>query len=213
MVTKKTDKIALEAGDGNACEVESTQERPGGIIETLKLMKYCWKQCLNVFLVFFVTLSLYPVIQARIEPVDKEFFGTAERTRKYFTPVCCFFVFNMCAMLGNMLPGYVKAPGPDRLWIPIVSRVLFIPFFLLCNFHPSARAFAVLIPSDYLYLLCNVVFGLSSGYLSSLCMIYAPQSTPANFAGNAGMLAAACLVLGIVCGVNFSRILLWIAMA
>lgn len=212
MVTKKTTKFTLESGYGNAYEIEDSQEKPTGIIETLKLMKYCWKQCLNVFLVFFVTLSLYPVIMARIEPVNKKFFGTVGLTEKYFTPVCCFFVFNMCAMLGSMLPDYVKAPGPDGLWIPIVSRILFIPFFLFCNFNPTARVFAIFIPSDYLYLLGNIVFGLSSGYLSSLCMIYAPQSTPAKYAGNAGMLAAAFLVLGIVCGVNFSRILLWIAM-
>jgi len=55
----------------------------------------------------------------------------------------------------------------------------------------------------------GVVLGLSSGYYSSLCMMYAPKCVPPEHAGTAGMMAAAFLVLGIFVGINFSFVFSW----
>ena len=176
----------------------------------LLVLRYAWKQCLNVFLVFFVTLSIFPVIQAGIKPMNQQFFGSKIATDNYFSAVCCFLVFNGSAMIGNIIPNYVQFPGPNRLWIPVVFRFAFIPFFLFCNYAPDIRSWPVYIQSDLLYIFAGVFLGLTSGYFSSLCMMYAPRSVPAEHAGTAGMMAAACLVMGIFLGVNFSSAMAWL---
>lgn len=176
----------------------------------LYVLRFCWKQCLNVFLVFFVTLSVFPVIQANIKPLNKEFFGDVRTTESYFSAVCCFLVFNGSAMLGNIIPNYMQLPGPDKLWIPVLLRFIFIPFFLFCNFSPENRAWSVHIQSDWLFIAGGTLLGLTSGYFSSLCMMYAPRSVPSEHAGTAGMMAAACLVMGIFFGINFSALFAWL---
>lgn len=59
---------------------------------------------------------------------------------KYFLPVLCFLNFNLLAMIGNLL-ATERLPRipPNRLWIPVVLRLLFIPFFLFCNYSPDTR--------------------------------------------------------------------------
>ena len=173
------------------------------------VFKQIWMQCFNVFMVFFVTLAIFPAVHAGIRPIDPNFFGSVETTDKYFSAVNCFLVFNSCAMIGNIFPNWFKVPGPKYLWIPVMSRLLLFPFFLLCNYHPLHRQWPVYINNDYIFILGGIVLGLSSGYYSSLCMMYAPRCVPKEHAGTAGMMAAAFLVIGIFCGINFSFVLSW----
>ncbi len=158
-------------------------------------------------MVFFVTLAIFPAVHAGIEPNDEHFFGSFENTQKYFSAVNCFLVFNCFAMIGNIFPNWFTIPGPKYLWIPVVSRLLLIPFFLFCNYHPNLRKWPVYISNDYIFIMGGIILGLSSGYFSSLCMMYAPRCVPQEHAGTAGMMAAAFLVIGIFTGVNFSLVL------
>ncbi|KPM11983.1 equilibrative nucleoside transporter 1-like protein [Sarcoptes scabiei] len=177
----------------------------------LYVFKFVWKQCLNVFLVFFITLSTFPVIQSGIKPIDPEFFGSIEKTQTYYIAVCCFLIFNACAMFGSIAPNFIIFPGPEKLWIPVISRFLFIPFFMLCNYVPDRRQWPVWIQSDFLYVFGGILMGFSSGYYSSLSMMYAPKSVPnQKYAGVAAMMAAASLVSGIFFGINFSYFLAWL---
>lgn len=197
-----------ESGLSDSVEASKTpaNQRPPYML----VLRYAWKQCLNVFLVFFVTLSVFPVIQAGIQPLNSKFMGDETTTKSYWSAVFCFLVFNGSAMVGNLVPNYMQRPGPDRLWIPVVLRFIFIPFFLFCNFAPENRAWPIFIQSDWLFILGGMLLGLSSGYFSSLCMMYAPRSVPPEHAGTAGMMAAGCLVLGIFFGINFSAIMAWL---
>ena len=170
----------------------------------------CWKQCLNVFLIFFVTLAVFPVIQTNVFPSNPELFGTSERTKKYFAAVFCFFCFNFSAMLGNLIPNFYTLPGPNKLWIPVVLRFAFIPFFLFSNLLPATRTLPVYFGNDHLYLIVCIVFAMSSGYLSSLAMMYAPRSAPPEYAGTAAMMAAASLMTGIFIGVTVSPYIMMI---
>jgi len=102
----------------------------------------------------------------------------------------------------------LKQPGPRFLWIPVVLRVLFIPFFLLCNYQPRGveRLLPVLITNDWAYWFGGIFLGLTSGYYSSLAMMYCPRTVEPEYAATAGMFGAACLITGIFCGINFSLI-------
>ncbi|GBM82289.1 Equilibrative nucleoside transporter 3 [Araneus ventricosus] len=165
-----------------------------------KIFWKTWTQCFNVFFVFFVTLTVFPAIHADIQMVDKDFIIP----EKYFTPVTCYLCFNFFAMMGSLVPNWIKWPGPRFLWIPVVLRILMIPYFMLCNYKPDKRQIPILIDNDWAYFGMAVAFGFTSGYYSSLAMMYAPGCVETEHAPIAGMMAALFLVLGIVCGVNFT---------
>ena len=64
-----------------------------------------------------------------------------------------------------------------RLLVLSLSRTLFIPLFLACNLHRDASSPSTppIINSDVLYMLLLFAFGLSNGYVSSLCLMAAPS--------------------------------------
>ena len=69
-------------------------------------------------------------------------------------------------------------PGPRHVWIPIVLRaVILIPVYVLCNYQPegSVRVFPVLIQSDIVFILAGIIMAFTSGYYSSLTMMYGPK--------------------------------------
>jgi equilibrative nucleoside transporter 1/2/3 len=154
-------------------------------------------------MVFFVSLSVFPSVQADIESTGTLF------SHDYFAPVTTFFTFNFFAMSGNIVcaTDKIPKPGPKYLWIPVFLRLLFIPFFLFCNFNPENRAWPVLIPNDYVYWVGAMLLGFTSGYFSSLCMMFAPKSVKPEDAEMAGMMAAFFLIFGIFSGVCFSNAL------
>jgi len=66
-------------------------------------------------------------------------------------------------------------PGPRWTWLPVMLRALFIPFFMFCNFKPEKRTLPVLFGNDYLYCFGGILMAVSSGYLSSLTMMFSPR--------------------------------------
>lgn len=165
----------------------------------------CWPQCFNVFLTFYVTLALFPTVLSGIKQSQQDYFS-----EKYFTSFSCFFIFNLFAMIGNLLSSWTTWPGKDGVWFFVVIRLFFIPFFLFCNFNPASRHWPVLIGNDIVFIIGNMLLALSSGYLSSLCMMFASSGLNPEEAPNAGMLAAFFLVFGIFLGINSSFLLTWI---
>jgi len=172
------------------------------VISYWNIFKKCFPQLLNIFLIFAVTLSVFPAVLSDIDRVYSSFFISKE----YFISLTCFLTFNSCAVLGNMLPSYVTWPSPERLFLPVIGRLLFIPFFLLCNYRPSGveRLWPVLFHWDGLYWLGAVLFALSGGYTASLALMYCPRSVEAEFASVAGMMGASAIGTGILAGILFS---------
>lgn len=164
----------------------------------------CWTHCLNTFLVFFVTLALFPTVLADISQ-DKGYLSA-----KYFTPFACFFVFNVFALVGNLISNYTSWPGRDRVWILVYARFLFIPFYLFCNYRLDIRHWPAIITGEKIYILGTIVFAASHGYLSSVCMMFASSGLKPDEAMRAGMLAAFFLVLAIFVGISSSFIWPWI---
>ncbi|KAG5324520.1 S29A1 protein, partial [Acromyrmex heyeri] len=113
-----------------------------------KVFKACFPQCFNIFLIFFVTLALFPSVQSDIQFSDKNFVISSE----YYSSVMCFLTFNITAMLGSLIASLVQ-------WVPMgVERIL-----------------PVLIENDWVFWVIAITMGLSSGYLSSLSMMYCPR--------------------------------------
>ncbi|KAL8618130.1 hypothetical protein ACOMHN_034357 [Nucella lapillus] len=165
------------------------------------VFKQIWVLAVSVWFIFFVSLALFPQIQSDIKrmsiPMDDI----------YWTPVFCYLSFNLFAMLGNLLTEMLHFPGPRWVWLPVLLRVAFVPLYLMFNFRPSHRSWAAPLANDYAFIFCSVLMAFSGGYLSSLCMMYAPGKVERHHAGYAGMMMSIFLVLGILCGVNASRLL------
>ncbi|PAA91711.1 hypothetical protein BOX15_Mlig032273g1 [Macrostomum lignano] len=167
--------------------------------------RHCWVHCVSVWCVFFCTLACFPALQATIEPV------TLLSLKDWFVDIFVFLFFNLFAMLGSLVSTFWQWPSPRRLALCVWPRLLiFVPFFLMCNCFPDSRAvIPVLIRSDTAFICGMIVFALTSGYLSSLCMMYAPRSVadPEKHAGLAAMLAAFFLVFGVFTGILFGTLL------
>lgn len=165
----------------------------------LYVFKKALPQLWNIFFVFFCTLAVFPAVHADIKRIDDDFFIS----EKYFTSVTCFLTFNACAMIGSYLAGLYQFPSSKYLWIPVSLRVLYIPFFLLCNYQVElvTRALPVLINSNWAYWIGAITLGLTSGYFSSLGMMYAPRTVEPKYASTAGMFGAAALITGIFTGI------------
>lgn len=175
--------------------------------EKLQVFKKCRLQLFNVYLTFFVTLALFPSVLASIEP--KQMF----LDKKYYGPVFCFLTFNASALIGNVISYYTSWPGKERVWIFTVARLLFIPFFIFCNYQPnseSTRSWPVLIPYDLVFLFGNMLLALTSGYLSSICMMFVSIGLKRDEATLAGMLGGFFLIFGIFSGVMSTFFTTWL---
>lgn len=167
----------------------------------LMVFKKIWVQAVSVWFVFFVTLAIFPGIWANVKRID---FPISDN---FWAPIFCFLSFNLFAFLGNLASEFVRVPSQKWVWIPVAIRGLLVPFFLMCNFKPESRTFPVIIENDYIFIVGGVLVGFTSGYFSSLCMMYGPKLVEQQYAGTAGMIMAFFLVLGIGTGVNFSLVL------
>lgn len=172
-----------------------------------KIFKQCFPQCLNVFMIFFVTLAIFPGIHSDIQRSSEEFFISKE----YYVSILCFLTFNVCAMLGNSLSAWISWPSPKFLVIPVMLRLLFIPLFVSFNYIPkdTIRTFPVFIKDDVIYWVAAILHGFTSGYFSSVGMMYCPRTVEPQYAATAGMFGAASLVTGICSGLVVSCIFPW----
>jgi equilibrative nucleoside transporter 1/2/3 len=95
-----------------------------------------------------------------------------------------------------------------RILVLSIARTLFIPVFLACNITTASTTItdrSPLINSDVAYFTILMLFGMTNGWISSLCMITA--SSPALNPGIeesdkdvAGTMAGFCLVAGLAGG-------------
>ncbi|XP_041985580.1 equilibrative nucleoside transporter 3 isoform X2 [Aricia agestis] len=173
------------------------------------ILKQAAVQLYNIFIVFFVTLTIFPTVHSDIHPMTFKADGGAFDSFLHanFVRLTCFITFNMMAMIGNITASAVQFPSPKWLWLFTTIRILFIPLFLLSNYLPAGRerTLPVLVTNDWAYWALAVVMGWSSGHGSSLGMMYVSGTVAPEHAATAGMIGGATLVTGIVTGITFSR--------
>uniref|UniRef100_UPI00398F809D equilibrative nucleoside transporter 1-like n=1 Tax=Pristiophorus japonicus TaxID=55135 RepID=UPI00398F809D len=101
-------------------------------------------------------------------------------------------------------------PARDSKLLPllVMSRVIFIPLFMLCNVQP--RRMPVVFVHDAWYIVFMVTFAFSNGYLASLCMCYGPKRVSAKEAETAGAIMSFFLSLGLAAGACVSFLFRWL---
>lgn len=166
------------------------------------VMRKIWLHMFCVVYTFFITLACFPAVTARIKSMSS---GTAWNDI-YFTPVCCFLLFNLADWVGRTSASHIHIPSSESkvaLFISVLARTVFPFLFLLCNAQPRCHL-PVLFGHDALFIVIMVLFALSNGHLSTLCMQYGPRQVEPENAATAGSLLAFMISVGLLAGAGSS---------
>ncbi|XP_031561564.1 equilibrative nucleoside transporter 1-like isoform X2 [Actinia tenebrosa] len=189
--------INVESTDGKEVHIRTSQRPP-----FLKIFKQIAPLGLSVAFVFFVTLASFPGLTSRIKSKST---AKNEWTEKYFIPVSCFLLFNVGDFIGRIIASIFQLPRGSKL-LPILCfvRVVFIPLFFFCNAQPRGENVPVLFNDDTYFIVFMLLFGISNGYLGSLCMMYGPGLVEKKDSETAGTMMAFLLIVGLGLGAAFS---------
>ncbi|XP_053271526.1 equilibrative nucleoside transporter 1 [Pleuronectes platessa] len=170
-------------------------------ISMMKIFKKLWLLALSVCFTFTVTIGTFPAITADTSST----LDIGESWGRYFIPVCCFLLFNLCDWSGRSLTAVCLWPKKDSVLLPvlIVCRVVFVPLFMLCNVQPRLHL-PVYFHHDGFFIAFMIIFAFSNGYLASLCMCYGPKNVLPHEAETAGAIMAFFLSLGLALGAGLS---------
>ncbi|CEJ54571.1 hypothetical protein PMG11_00875 [Penicillium brasilianum] len=153
---------------------------------------------LAVFVCLQVTMMFFPVYTSRILSVNDP-----ESSRMYdatvFIPLAFLFwnIGDLGGRLAVAYPGFSLAHRPRLAFILTVSRVIFIPLYLLCNINGNGAV----VKSDFFYLfIVQVLFGATNGYLASSCMMGASVWVSADEREAAGGFMSMMLIAGLAAG-------------
>lgn len=129
----------------------------------------------------------------------------AAHAPRLLRPACfiplAFLFWNSGDLVGRLLtlvPGLSRAPNyPAFVFILALLRLGFIPLYLLCNI----RGRGAVVASDAFYLLVvQLLFGVSSGYIGSTCMMGAARWVEVEEREAAGGFMGLMLCAGLTVG-------------
>lgn len=169
-----------------------------------------WAYAISVFLIFAVTLSLFPAVLTNIYSVSYHSDKPEEHpwSNCLFIPLMCFLIFNTSDLTGRVIPQWIMWPKNKYIILILsISRIVFIPLFLTCN-HKGSNSELVLFKSDIYPITFNALMGLSNGYLATMCMVLAPQSVDSRNAERASTIMSLFLNTGLTFGAFLSFIML-----
>jgi solute carrier family 29 (equilibrative nucleoside transporter), member 1/2/3 len=160
---------------------------------------------LAVYASFTVTM-VYPVFTSKITSVhNQDSVSMATRSRLFepevFIPLA-FLFWNLGDLVGRLspiVPSLARsAKYPRALFAFSLCRILFVPLYLACNIRGAGEA---AINSDFVYLfIIQLGFGLTNGFLGSVCMMGAGQYVTADEREAAGGFMSMMLVAGLATG-------------
>ena len=185
----------LDAIDG--AEEDERTERKTVSMWTL-FLKLRWL-ALAVFLDFGVTM-LFPVFTAKIQSVR-----AADSAPRLLQPACfvplAFLLWNSGDLLGRLatlIPRLAASVEyPRAIFSLSLFRIIFIPLFYLSNINGRGAA----VDSDVFYLVfVQFLFGLTNGFVGSICMMGASRWVEAHEREAAGGFMSFMLVGGLTAG-------------
>ncbi|KAH3767268.1 equilibrative nucleoside transporter [Pelomyxa schiedti] len=150
---------------------------------------------LLLFVVFFVTLSIFPGVTTLI-PSSNDSLGD-------WFPVILITLFNVFDFIGRSMPNFELICVPTVV-LSIMSY-LRLGFFVL--FVLSAMDYMTYNSWSYIMV---ALMGLSNGYCGTLALKYAPTKVEPHEMEVAGTFFGFALQFGIFCGCNFAMLLLYL---
>ncbi|KAK5797974.1 hypothetical protein VI817_004265 [Penicillium citrinum] len=175
--------------------VEGTEDKSVSL--WILFLKLRYLAC-AVFMVFTVTMMVFPVYTSRILSVNNP-----SKSRMYDAPVFIpigFLFWNVGDFVGRLAVAIPKLSLSHRPWLAFVLsllRIVFIPLYLLCNINGQGAS----VQSDFFYLfIVQGLFGITNGYLASSCMMGASHWVSADERHAAGGFMGTMLVGGLTAG-------------
>jgi equilibrative nucleoside transporter 1/2/3 len=167
-------------------------------IPLLTLFRKTFWLSISVFLTFAITMT-FPVFTQQIQSVQPP-----DKSSRIFQPATfiplAFLVWNSGDLIGRLLaaiPAFRIADKPRLIFTLAVSRVVFIPLYLLCNIRGQGAR----VNSDLFYLLVvQLLFGISNGFVGTTCMTGAIEYVDVDEREATGGFMALSLVGGLAVG-------------
>ena len=179
--------LAAENGGYDPLMAESSRES----IPLMTLFRKLPFLSLAVFICFGLTM-VFPVFTVSIQSVNST-------PSAIFIPAA-FLMWNLGDLLGRLItlfPTINLTHYPFALFCFAMSRFIFIPLYMLCNLGGNGAV----IKSDLFYLVVvQLLFGLTSGYIGSNCMMAIPEWVKEEEREAAGGYMGLCLVAGLTAG-------------
>jgi solute carrier family 29 (equilibrative nucleoside transporter), member 1/2/3 len=179
--------LAAETGDFDPRSAEPVRES----IPLTTLFRKLSFLSLAVFICFGLTM-VFPVFTVSIQSVNST-------PGAIFIPVA-FLMWNLGDLLGRLITLYPTinlTHYPFALFCFAMSRFIFIPLYMLCNIGGNGAV----VKSDLFYLVAvQLLFGLTSGYIGSNCMMAIPEWVKEEEREAAGGYMGLCLVAGLTAG-------------
>jgi len=163
------------------------------------VMRQIWPQAFNVWLIFAVTMTVFPGVMHKWAP---------ERALFLQLLTGCFQVFDVCGRyLADALASHMKSCW---LWMLTITRLLFVPAFLLGQWHPES---CLIWGSDIGRMLLVALLALTNGFVASCAMMCGPSKCQKELREVAGITMGGMMVIGIFSGTLLALLTEFIAEA
>ncbi|XP_035742935.1 equilibrative nucleoside transporter 3-like [Vespa mandarinia] len=172
-------------------------------ISYINIIKKIWHYGISVFLVFFITVTVYPAITVLVESENKGKGYAWNDT--YFVPVVTYLIFSTGDYVGRVLSGILQMPRskPYHVIFLSITRIVFIPALMFCNAQPRHHLH-VYIHNDIYYICITILFAVTNGYLCNLSFILAPTMVNTQEKEIASAMMGAFLGIGLTTGAALS---------
>lgn len=178
----------------------------GTTISYSRIIRRIWYYGVSVFLVFFISLSVYPAVTVLVESQYK---GKGSAWNDiYFVPVVTYLIFSCGDYAGRILSGIFQWPK-SKPWLVVIlslTRVIFVPILMFCNAQPRYHL-PVYIHNDLYYIVITILFAMSNGYLCNLTFILTPTVVESQEREIASAMMGAFLGVGLASGAALSLVI------
>lgn len=171
-----------------------TEQKPN--IQYWSVFKKLWPEALEVFWVFFVTLTVFPGYILEIPsqwPAFQDWFS-----------ILLIFDFQLFDFVGRTVPKWMILFSRKTLFIPVILRTLLVGLFVMCI--PPTRIITI----DGFPYLFMALFAFTNGYCGTLAMMYGPTRVDDNEKETAGAIMGFMLNLGIFIAVQVAVVFIFV---
>jgi hypothetical protein len=147
---------------------------------TFEVWKLIYKPAIAIFLIFAVTLAVFPSWIVKVQSVQK-CEGNNRIFQDLFIPMS-ILLFNVGDLSGRVLTRCINIDTYEnfssKLLTLAAARIIILPLFLLCNV--PGKLFQFSIESDFFFYVLLMSLSVSNGMVATLSFMHAPQLLPSN---------------------------------
>lgn len=178
------------------------------------VLRKIWLQALTIFMVFFVTLSLFPGVVTIIKPdtgkknYDVIISGeSSEDEKKHWLDdwfsVILICIFDLGDFIGRYAPDWFVIGKPNNLWIGAALRAIFYP--ILCVMAKGLAQPGI----NYTASITVFLFAITNGYVGTLGMVFGPANAEPHERDLASSMLSFALNFASFCSSAFSLLILF----